>query len=78
MKTLTLLEGNMDLGGIVVVIIGIILIVLFVVSLVVAAIAKIIYEWDNTKKFTKGQFWRTVLISMLIGGLISGFVCGGM
>jgi ABC-type Fe3+ transport system permease subunit len=78
MKTLTLLEGNMDLGGIVVMIIGILLIVVFVVSLVVAAIAKVIYEWDNTKKFTTGQFWRTVLISMLIGGLISGFVCGGM
>jgi GMP reductase len=41
-------------------------------------VAKVIYEWDNQKKFTTGQFWRTVLISMLIGGLISGFVCGGM
>lgn len=77
MKTLTILEvGN--LGGLVAMIIGIILVVVFVVSLVVAAITKIIYEWDNQKKFTTGQFWRTVLISMLICGLISGFVCGGM
>lgn len=76
MNLLTLLEvGN--LGGLVAMIIGIIFIVVFVVSLVVAAIAKVIYEWDNQKKFTTGQFWRTVLISMLIGGLISGFVCGG-
>lgn len=77
MKTLTLLEGNMDLGGIVVMIIGIILVVVFVISLVVATIAKMIYESDNQKKFTSGKFWSTVLISMLIGGLISGIICGG-
>ncbi|WP_228458246.1 hypothetical protein [Chryseobacterium schmidteae] len=76
MNVLTLLEvGN--LGGLVAMIIGIIFIVLFVVSLVVAAIAKMIYESDNQKKFTSGKFWRTVLISMLIGGLISGIICGG-
>lgn len=77
MKLLTLLEVG-GLGGLVAMIIGMIAIVLFVVSLVVAAITKVIYEWDNEKKFTSGQFWRTVLISMLIGGLISGFICGGM
>lgn len=77
MKFLILLEVG-DLGGLVAMIIGLIAIVLFVVSLVVGAITKVIYEWDNTKKFTTGQFWKTVLISMLIGGLISGFICGGM
>lgn len=77
MKLLTLLEvGN--LGGIVVMIVGIIAVVLFVVSLIVAAITKVIYEWNNDKKFTTGKFWQTVLICMLIGGLISGFICGGM
>jgi ABC-type Fe3+ transport system permease subunit len=77
MKNLTILEvGN--LGGLVVMIIGFILVILFVVSLVIAAITKVIYEWNNENKFTSGQFWRTVLISMLIGGLISGFICGGM
>ncbi|MGD1318640.1 hypothetical protein [Chryseobacterium sp. 2R14A] len=77
MKFLTLLEVG-GLEGLVVMIIGMIAIVLFVVSLVVAAIAKVIFEWNNENKFTSGQFWKTVLISMLIGGLISGFVCGGM
>ena len=69
MKLLTLLEvGN--LGGVVVMIIGSIVIALFVVSLVVAAITKVIYEWSNERKFSTGKFWRTVLLSMLIGGLI--------
>ncbi|MFC7348608.1 hypothetical protein ACFQO9_17970 [Chryseobacterium zhengzhouense] len=77
MKFLTLLEVG-GLEGLVVMIIGIIAVVLFVVSLVVAAITKVIFEWNNENKFTNGQFWRTVLISMLIGGLISGFICGGM
>jgi len=52
--------------------------VLFVVSIFVAAFVQIIYEWNNERKFSRGQFWKTVLISMLVGGLISGFVCGGM
>lgn len=78
MKTLTLLEGNMDLGGLVVMIFGIIAVILFVLSLVVAAITKVIYEWDNTKKFTSGQFWKTVLLCMILGGLITGLMCGGM
>ena len=77
MKFLTLLEVG-GLEGLVVMIIGMIAVVLFVVSLVVAAITKVIFEWNNENKFTNGQFWRTVLISMLIGGLISGFICGGM
>ncbi|WP_346983641.1 hypothetical protein [Chryseobacterium sp. POE27] len=77
MKLLTLLEVG-DLTGLFVFIIGIVLIVLFVISMFVAAIVQIIYEWDNKRKFSRGQFWRTVLISMLVCGLISGFVCGGM
>jgi ABC-type Fe3+ transport system permease subunit len=77
MKLLTLLEvGN--LNDLVIMIIAIIFVVVFVISLFVAAITKAIYEWNNEKKFSKGQFWMTVLISMLVGGLISGFVCGGM
>ncbi|MGI9653082.1 hypothetical protein [Chryseobacterium sp. RLHN22] len=77
MKFLTLLEVG-GLGGLVAMIIGMIFIVVFVVSLVIGGITKVIYEWNNTKKFSTGQFWKTVLISMLIGGLISGFICGGM
>ncbi|SIQ07220.1 hypothetical protein SAMN05880574_10522 [Chryseobacterium sp. RU37D] len=77
MKLITLIEvGNLD--GLFVMIIAIILVVVFVISLVVAAITKVIYEWHNKKKFSTGQFWKTVLLSMLIGGLISGLVCGGM
>ncbi len=74
---LTLLEvGN--LGGLVVMIIGVIIVIALVVSLVITLIAKVIYEWNNDKKFTRKQFWQTMLISLLICGLISGFVCGGM
>ncbi|UWX59888.1 hypothetical protein N0B40_15890 [Chryseobacterium oranimense] len=77
MKMLTLLEvGN--LGGVVVMIIGIIIVVALAISLVVTLVAKVIYEWNNDRKFTKKQFWQTMLISLLICGLISGFVCGGM
>lgn len=77
MKLLTLLEVG-DLTGLVIFIIAIVLVVLLVVSVFVAAFVQIIYEWDNKRKFTSKQFWKTVLISMLVGGLISGFVCGGM
>lgn len=74
---LTLLEvGN--LGGLVVMIIGVIIVIALVVSLVITLIAKVIYEWNNDRKFTKKQFWQTMLISLLICALISGFVCGGM
>jgi len=77
MKMLTLLEvGN--LGGLVVMIIGIIIVVALAISLVVTLVAKVIYEWNNDRKFTKKQFWQTMLISLLICGLISGFICGGM
>lgn len=77
MKTLTILEvGN--LGGLVAMIIGIIVVVAFVISLVITVIVKVIYEWNNDRKFSKSQFWQTMLISLLICGLISGFVCGGM
>jgi len=77
MKMLTLLEVS-NLGGLVVMIIGIIIVIGLVVSLVITLIAKVIYEWNNDRKFTKKQFWQTMLISLLICGLISGFVCGGM
>ncbi|WP_415324766.1 hypothetical protein [Chryseobacterium sp. MMS23-Vi53] len=77
MKLLTLLEvGNLE--GLAIMIIALIFVVVFVVSLVVAVITKVIYELSNKKKFSTGQFWMTVLISMLVGGLISGVVCGGM
>lgn len=77
MKTLTILEvGN--LGGLVAIIIGIIVIVAFVISLVITVIVKLIYESKDGRKFSKSQFWQTMLISLLICGLISGFVCGGM
>ena len=77
MKLLTLLEvGNLE--GLAVMIIAVIFVVVFVVSLFVAVITKVIYEWNNQRKFSTGQFWMTVLVSMLVGGLISGFVCGGM
>jgi ABC-type Fe3+ transport system permease subunit len=52
--------------------------VAFVVSLVVTVFVKLIYESKDGRKFSKSQFWTTVLISMLICGLISGAVCGGM
>lgn len=73
---LTLLEvGN--LAGIVVMIIGMIAGIAFVVGVVVAVIVKLIYESGDGKKFSKGNFWLTVLIVMMIIGLISGVICGG-
>ena len=77
MKMLTLLEVG-GLEGLVAMIILMILAVAFLVSSVVAVFAKLIYEIKDGRKFSKGQFWITVLISMLICGLISGAVCGGM
>lgn len=77
MKTLTILEVG-GLEGFVAMIILMILAVAFVISLVVTVIVKVIYEWNNDRKFSKSQFWQTMLISLLICGLISGFVCGGM
>ncbi|WP_159472494.1 hypothetical protein [Chryseobacterium sp. 18068] len=77
MNILTFLEVG-GLGGLVAMIIGIIIVISLVISLIISGIAKVIYEWNNDKKFTQKQFWQTMLISLLICGLISGFVCGGM
>ena len=77
MKTLTLLEvGN--LGGLVAMIIGIMIIVALVISLFITYFVKSIYESKDGRKFSNSQFWQTILISLLICGLISGVVCGGM
>ncbi|CDN74233.1 hypothetical protein ACH34E_06575 [Elizabethkingia anophelis] len=75
--SLTILEVG-GLGGIVVMIISMIVVVAFVFGLVVAAIMKLIYESGGDKKYSKSNFWLTVLIVMLICGLISGVICGGM
>jgi len=77
MKMLTLLEVG-GLEGLVAMIILMIIAVAFVISLVVTVFVKLIYESKDGRKFSKSQFWTTVLISMLICGLISGVVCGGM
>ncbi|SUX47272.1 hypothetical protein [Chryseobacterium indoltheticum] len=77
MKMLTLLEVG-GLEGLVAMIILMIIAVAFVISLVVTVFVKLIYESKDGRKFSKSQFWTTVLISMLICGLISGAVCGGM
>lgn len=78
MKTLILLEGNMDLVGLILMIILIIFGVAFVISLMITSFVKMIYESKDGRKFSKKQFWQTMLISLLICGLISGAVCGGM
>jgi len=77
MKTLTLLEVG-GLEGLVAMIILIIIVVASVVSLVITVFIKLIYESKDGRKFSKKQFWQTMLISLLICGLISGVVCGGM
>ncbi|MDF2551780.1 MAG: hypothetical protein K0R36_3059 [Chryseobacterium sp.] len=77
MKILTLLEVG-GLEGLVAMIILIIVVVASVVSLVITVFVKLIYESKDGRKFSKKQFWQTMLISLLICGLISGFVCGGM
>ncbi|PTT22349.1 hypothetical protein DBR28_19715 [Chryseobacterium sp. HMWF028] len=75
MKRLTILEvGNMD--GLVVMIIGIIILGALFISLIVALFAKVIYEWKGEEKFSKKQFIQTMVISLLICGLISGYICG--
>lgn len=74
---LTLLEVG-GLEGLVAFIILMILGVAAVVSLVVTVFVKLIYESKDGRKFSKKQFWMTMLISMLICALISGVVCGGM
>ncbi|KFF09253.1 hypothetical protein [Chryseobacterium luteum] len=77
MKTLTLLEAG-GLGGLVAMIILVIVVIASVVSLVITVFVKLIYESKDGRKFSGKQFWQTMLISLLICGLISGFVCGGM
>lgn len=77
MKILTLLEvGNLD--GLVVMIILIIAAVALGIGLFIGLIAKLIYERKDGKKYSRGQFWQTVIITMLICGLISGMICGGL
>ncbi len=77
MTFLTFLEvGN--LGGLVAMIIGIMLIAAFVISLFITVFVKLIYESKDGRKFSKSQFWQTMFICLLICGLISGIICGGM
>lgn len=77
MKMLTILEVG-GLEGLVAIIILMIVGVASIVSLVITVFVKLIYEIKDGRKFSKKQFWQTMLISLLICGLISGFVCGGM
>lgn len=76
MRLLTLLEVG-DLGALVVIIILTMLFIGLAVSALVAVIAKIIYEWNNDRKFSRKQFIQTMVISLLVCGLISGYICGG-
>lgn len=78
MKILTILEGNLNLAGVVVMIVGAIIIAALFFSLIVAFITKLIYERKGDLKFTRKQFIQTMLISLLICGLISGYICGGL
>ena len=73
---ITVLEVGFEIF--IVFIIAIVLAVLFVVSLVITSIVKAVYQSKEGRVFTRKQFWLTMLISTLILGLISGFVCGGM
>lgn len=76
MKILTILEvGN--LGGLVLMIILVFLFAALIISLVITLITKVIYEWNNDRKFSKKQFIQTMLISLLLCGLVSGAICGG-
>ncbi|MCS3867446.1 ABC-type Fe3+ transport system permease subunit [Chryseobacterium ginsenosidimutans] len=77
MKPLILLEvGNLD--GLVVIIILIILFVALSLSFMLTTIIKVWYEWKDDKKFSRKQFIQTMIISLLICGLISGVICGGL
>jgi len=76
MKTLTLLEvGN--LGGLVAMIIGIIILVALFISFIITTFVKLIYESKDGRKFSKKQYWQTMLICLLLCGLVSGAICGG-
>ena len=77
MKPLTLLEvGN--LGGLVAMIIAMMIGVSFIIAIVVTFIIKAVYESKDNRTYSKKQFWQTVIIILLICGLISGMICGGM
>ncbi|WP_185095014.1 hypothetical protein [Chryseobacterium taiwanense] len=76
MKTLTLLEVG-SLEGVVIMIIGIIILVALSVSFMITTFVKLIYESKDSRKFSKKQFWQTMLICLLLCGLVSGAICGG-
>lgn len=61
MKTLTILEGNINLAGVVVVIVGAIILAALVLSLIVTVITKLIYERKGDRKFTKNNLSRPCL-----------------
>ena len=71
MKFLVILEGGGGLGGLVAMIVAMIAGVSFIISLGVAGIFKAIYESKDGRKLSKGQFWMTVMVCLLICGLIS-------
>lgn len=76
MKPLTLLEGG-NFVGLVAMIIAIIIFGALFISLIVTVFVKFIYELKDGRKFSKKQFIQTMIISLLMCGLISGYICGG-
>lgn len=76
MKTLTILEVG-GLEGLVAMIIGIIILVALFISFIITTFVKLIYESKDGRKFSKKQFWQTMLICLLLCGLVSGAICGG-
>lgn len=76
MQNLTLLEvGNLE--GLIIMIIFIMVVAAFFISFLITIFVKTIYESKDNRKFSKKQFWQTMLISLLLCGLISGAICGG-
>ncbi|WP_426275016.1 hypothetical protein ACN9MN_11610 [Chryseobacterium sp. S-02] len=76
MKTLTILEVG-GLEGLVAMIIGIIILVALFISFIITTFVKLIYESKDGRKFSKKQYWQTMLICLLLCGLVSGAICGG-
>ncbi|ASW75330.1 hypothetical protein IQ37_10270 [Chryseobacterium piperi] len=76
MKPLTLLEGG-NFVGLVAMIIAIIIFGALFISLIITVFVKFIYELKDGRKFSKKQFIQTMIISLLMCGLISGYICGG-
>lgn len=76
MKTLTILEVG-GLEGLVAMIIGIIILVALFISFIITTFVKLIYDSKDGRKFSKKQFWQTMLICLLLCGLVSGAICGG-